>query len=643
MWRYSSKNKNKKTGSSTRIYGRYIKFLDKQVYGISTTEKATLKGKKKWMLSKVAHNISALGGALYLMGNVPGGTVNTLTGFNNIFKEATSCDYYDLKDWIFANGWYIKYWPQMTWEMGKKRKDNKLSLFLDYMDFQGQNKGKFKAWHTERSRVNNLIRDLGYMPYSIGDHYMQAISLLSLAHGTKMYDSNGHIIKSLWDAYSKVVNEAEENLKGRAFSAGHSLKFDRLCPLDASEITTEALNNQGVYLKKAEKNTDTFNGWLITMYPDFLDETYTKNHIDDKVALRKQFMEDMSDKERQDYISHRYKMLANILQKTEDYINNIETSPLLNLPVFTQEEQNYLDFKKIGNGQYSDILQSVREDIYRIIWSKNDEAKFMGKSREINNRLHGIYNEADKTAAHQQWYFNAMLSMKGWALGNLEMMYSSNHHSIALDKNVEGFINTAGKLAFDMIFGAEKNKINLTNGLLALTCPWSKRVEKAMKKADYSEEQNKNMRRMAITMYLITLLHLLELGSAPDDDDDEDQLTGGVYYLAMRELLEQEALVLPSELFLNAKQIGDIWPVGGSALYDLGDLVYQTAGAAIGNEEDSDFFYQNDSNDDRYEEGDPKYYNHMIRLIPYWKSLWALEHPYGAAENYEFGRKMTVK
>lgn len=66
------------------------------------------------MLTKIMRNTTGLGGALYLMGNVPGGVVNTLTGFNNIFKEATSCDYYNLKDWTFANGWYFKYWPELA-------------------------------------------------------------------------------------------------------------------------------------------------------------------------------------------------------------------------------------------------------------------------------------------------------------------------------------------------------------------------------------------------------------------------------------------------------------------------------------------------------------------------------------------------
>jgi hypothetical protein len=80
-----------------------------------------------------------------------------------------------------------------------------------------------------------------------------------------------------------------------------------------------------------------------------------------------------------------------------------------------------------------------------------------------------------------------------------------------------------------------------------------------------------------------------------------------------------------------------------SALWDVMTFGYEGYGAVFGSTEDKDFYYQKDDRKDRYEEGDTKFYHHLIRLTPYWKSWWALWHPYDAADNYNFGRKLRVR
>jgi len=100
------------TGTKNRAYNRYCKYLDKQVYGISAPAWgltiATKGGQRRLLLNKVIQNISALGGSLFLKGNVLGGAVNTLTGFNNLFKEAMTDDWYGMKDWRKAHKYYYE-------------------------------------------------------------------------------------------------------------------------------------------------------------------------------------------------------------------------------------------------------------------------------------------------------------------------------------------------------------------------------------------------------------------------------------------------------------------------------------------------------------------------------------------------------
>lgn len=633
------------TGSKNRAYGRYIKFLDKQVYGISATHWGiTLKNGKRILLNKVIQNISSLGGTLFLKGNVLGGAVNTLTGFNNIFKEAITGDYFDAKDWAAAHRYYFAHFPEMwSTDLGELRKENKLSLFLEQMNAQNNNREKFRSWHTTRNRLNNFYRMVGYLPYSSGDHYMQAMSYLAVAHGTKLYNTDGREDSNLWQAYQKVRN-TDDN--GRI--SGYSLEFARFCPLSASDITSETLNDKGAFLKPVTKSTQDFEDWLVWQDANFADETYRRNNLREYNNYRDQY-DNLSTNELMRYKADKYDLLTSILQKTEDYLS--AASPLAAVPTFDAKEQEYLNTKNVGTGNYADILQTIKDDIYGIIWTKADESAYMDKCRETNIRLHGIYNEQDKTAWHQQWYTNAFLAMKGWALGYLEYMYSPNHYSIALKRDVEGFVSTAAKIPFYVLmnsFRAGGSKLTWKDMLISMIAPWSKRSQKAMQSAGFSEEQNYNARRTVASLLLIAALYALRLATAKggDGDDDEeemDQATGLTYYLSMRTLLEQEALLYVPETFIQSGQLMDFMPVGGAALYDVGKLAYEGGGALLSDESDSDFFNQRDAKDGRYQKYDTKFEHHLERLVPYWKSWWAIEHPYEAADNYEFGRKLRTR
>lgn len=486
---------------------------------------------------------------------------------------------------------------------------------------------------------------LGYLPYSSGDHYMQAMSYLAVAHGTKLYDKDGRLDGNLWKAYKKAENTDENGIH----SKGYSLEFSRNCFLSASQITTDSLNKEGVFLKEVPKTTANFENWLVWQIDEnFADETYKRNHAREYMDYRKQF-NSLSTNDLMKYSADKYDVLTSILQKTEGYLDS--TSPLAAVPSFSAKEQAYMTTKNVGTGNYADILQAVRDDIYGMVWTKADESAYMDKCREVNNRLHGIYNEQDKTAWHQQWYTNAFLAMKGWALGFLEMLYSPNHYSISLGKNVEGFVNTAVKIPMSTLIGTftGANHMGFVDMLISMISPWSKRSRKAMQQAGFSEEQNFNARRMVASELLIMLLFALRLATAPPDKDEEDDekeadvATGLIYYLAMRTLFEQEALLPSDQLFIEGGQLMDFIPVGFAALNDLGGLFKEGVGALAGDETDSDYFYQRDDPNGRYEQYDSKFRRHLERLIPYYKNVWAVQNPYQAADNYEFGRKLRTR
>ena len=646
----SGRHETKSTGEKNRAYARYIKYLEKQVYGITATHYGITLWGKRFVLNKIIQNMSSLGGTLFLKGNIPGGVVNTLTGFNNIFKEAIVGDYATIKDWKFAHRYYYKYFlPMWTTDLGKLRKENKLSLFLEMMNAQNSNVENFRNWRTSRSRLNNFYRMAGYLPYSSGDHYMQAMSYLMIAHGTQLYNTDGNASSNLWDAYQKTKADDEY---GKKYDVA-ALEFSRNAPIDAKEINTDLLNGKGVFLKPATPSTVDFEDWLMWQDAKYANPEQKAVTPDEYNDYRKQY-NSMSNEERMKFKAQKYDVLKSILQKTEQYLANLSTAgPLASVPVYTAEEQQYLTNRNVGTGNYADILQTVRDDIFSIIWTKADESSYMDKCREINIRLHGIYNEQDKTVWHQHWYTNAFLAMKGWALGYLEMMYSPNHYSTVLGKNVEGFVNTAAKLPMSYFIGRMRGgeHIGFKDMLISMIAPWSKRSMQAMQEAGFTEDQNMNARRFVSSWALIATLWVLQFmtakpsGGDGDDDDDESILEGFIHYLAFRTLLEQEAFLEAGEAYVQSGQLADLAPVGLAAVMDLYKLVEEGIGALVYSPEDDPYhyYYHRDDKNERYAEEESKFHVHLIRLIPYLKSVWALQHPYEAKDNYEFGRKLRTR
>lgn len=647
----SSAHKVKMEGHKDLAYTRYLKFLDKQVYGIGGTKWGfTFKNGNRILLNKLLQNLSSLAGSMFLKGNVLGGAVNTATGFNNIFKEASVGEYFGMKDWAFAHKYYYSSFGKMWMEAGSLRKTSKLDLFLYRMNSLSDNKERFRNWHTNRNWMNNFYRKLGYFPYSAGDHYMQAMSYLSVAHGTKLYDEHGKLSTNLWDAFKKKDNTDDYD----EYKKGKTLDFEKLCPIDASEITSDALDSQGVYLKKMSRSKSDFLTWLYAQDVQFKDEGYLSQHRDEYDNYRSQFAK-KSDQELVDFQASQYQTLKSILKKVETYLSSTP-SPLTGAPVaptFTQAEQDYLNVKGLGTGEYKNIIQAVQEDIYNTIWTKRDESQYMDRCREINNRLHGIYNQQDKTAFHNNIFGNAFLAMKGWALGYLEQMWSGNHHSIALGRNVEGFVNTALKVPASVIVGKimGRKSMSITDMMLTMLIPWTKRSKKAMLQAGFSENQYYNTKRMGMALVLISSIGMLFLmlklhHDEAKDDDAEDELSvyeGLLYYLAYRTMLEQEVFIEASTTFIESGSLLDAVPTGVAALADLTNLIWQGVGALVTDEDNANFYYQSNEAHGRYEEGDAKFWNHLYRLIPYYKSVWNIEHPYEAVDNYEFGRKMRTR
>lgn len=528
-------------------FNRYVKFIDQQIYNNYYTKKEFL----GMSITKLMQALSSLGTKLFLYGNTFGGVVNTGTGFLELLKEAVANEYFDLKDFAWANKTYmVNLKGGGAWGYGLVGSPDKASAFMRYFNVKGDNKREFREWRKHR-RARNMFDKLWMLPYSMGDHYMQAMGYLALAHKTKLYTIDG-TSSTLYDAY---------------------------------EVDGVSMKLKGVFYKTEE---------------DAKDAKHVRALIDSISSAPRAF----------------------------------GGSPIITL---SAEDTDLLN--KYNIDPSSGLLQVELSSLEKKLeYSIADETKFMSKAREIGNRLHGVYNKQDYAAFQATLYGKAVLSMRGWAVGQFERIFSENIYSVALGRNVEGNLNTAMKTLFDNIldhgiqgFGAEA---------LILLCPMSKKCRQLLESHGFSVNQQANsMRTWADNLILsifIVLINCLAKSKSGEDDDD-DLVAGRLYYFAYRLYLEQSALRIIPRIATEKNQLLDLTPAGFSAGYDIGTFWYEVFGSLIADESDSEFFYQ--SNSVRHAKYEAKWKQHLERATPFVKDIFKWMHPYEAVEAYKYGLK----
>ena len=552
----------------SRAYNRYLKFLDKQVYGIGVPK---LKIGNKLVLNKLFGFLTGFAGKYFLGGNIAGGMVNVGTGSIEIFKEAFSGEYFDVKDWVKAHKSYYGSFMQNWWGYGKEFKEDKVSLMIRHFNMLGENRGNQRAWHTRDSRILNMFGESLFLPYKAGEHYMSSMSYLALANKIKLYDSNGNKI-SLFNAY-KVVDVEDES-----------------------------------------GNADTKYGKTLK-----LEGTFFKS----KEGIKE------------------YNLIQSIIGQIDNVLSN--PSPFGSVLNLSQEELDYINSRGYNLADMADVKTKLLEDSYKLTWTIDDESAFMDKAREINNRLHGIYNNQDKVAFQQNMFGNMLLAMRGYALGMLERRYGASKYNTILGGETEGSMRSLAKVIVSTF--TDRGGFGLT--MRAILLPVSKKTKQAMLNAGFSANQYYNMRRnMGDAMFILalTLLKILTAKGGGDDDDKEseeevDTTTGIVYYFAARLLREQSAMNTAWGMVDESQNLMSMIPVGVSGLIDISNLAYQFGGSLVADEDNSEFYYQS-KKEGMYEKGDSKWEAKFWRMFPYLRSNYVWEHPYEAAKSYEYGRKV---
>lgn len=581
--------KAQKKGKYSKAYNRYVKYIDKQVYGLNST-KHMFFGKIVW--EKVVNLCTSFASKLFLGGNLHGGIVNTITGFNEILKEAMAGEHFTIKDLYDAHKAYYGSIASEWLQYGKETRDDRLNLFIRHFNIRQSNRKDFRDWYTtnpKARRIYNMFSESIFLPYSSGDHYMQSMAYLAVAKKTKLYTATGSEV-SLWDAYQKSPNyHTNENGK--------------------------------IIGKKGNK---------LVLAGDFY-------KIKDG-----------------DY-------LYELIESIKDKMKANQKDPFHPI-AYTDEEQDYIKEHNINEADTDNALFQLEDQQKELKWGDADESAFMDKCREINNRMHGIYNLQDKTAFQQEWYGNAVLAMRGYALGLFERRFGTSKESIALGHDTEGSLNSFSKFfAYNLtaqwgnpdlnaLGKFNSSMVGILKTVLHTILPWTHLTTNAMLDAGFSKNQLANVRRNSADIYMMLLLALIRGATSlgdPDDDDyipydpDFDRYKGIIYYFANRLFREQAAYNIIGT-WDEMAMITDYCPIGLAALGDFVKLAGEALGAQWGDPEDSDHFYQINK-EGLYEKGDSKALRHFWKRFPYLRSydIWA--NPYEATKSYNYGQNMRSR
>lgn len=319
----------------------------------------------------------------------------------------------------------------------------------------------------------------------------------------------------------------------------------------------------------------------------------------------KEYSLDLTEEAFVDYRS--YSLHSGLKVTLETLENELQHNESLDIVTFLQENNSVvIDILNSYGIQENDIEAMNKEDVVQVLknildsytWTASHEANFVAKAREITNRMHGVYNDLDKTVLHRNLVGALLLPFKGYAFGMIQRRYGGllggAKYSIALDNEDEGSNVTTMKVGLrtvksivapftSEIHGAIKEKDinrwwrNSAKGIMqtfatagATLLPASKKFRATIAQySGLSTNQVYNLRRSTIdwlgiysTYHLMTLIKSLLLGEDEEEDPSAHTLNSAIDLAYELGLIVEDTSGLP-EYYMREQDIkrayADAW------------------------------------------------------------------------------------
>lgn len=204
-------------GKETRIAQKAQHWKEMQIYGMTEKDEGKL---GKASIAKTTDTLNAYTSLHTLSLNLVSGLSNLSTGACQITAEAVGGEFFGFKDLFWAGEEFFKYLPSAMGNIGKRFKDDKLSLFLEKFNvLQDFEKEMRETNFAAKTRVGKMgLGSMLFMFNSLGEFYMQTQAALAIAHRMILTDADGKKM-NLWDAievkyYTEVPGVFSRENKG---------------------------------------------------------------------------------------------------------------------------------------------------------------------------------------------------------------------------------------------------------------------------------------------------------------------------------------------------------------------------------------------------------------------------------------------
>lgn len=295
-------------------------------------------------LGSLAQNIA---GSKYMMMNITGGIANVLTGSSNIFMERAAGEYINLKDWEAGKSEWIKgtvsYMANMYSENSSTLQDAiiKLSHVVDF--------DRVTEVSTAEGLRENIrrVRGLLFSPQSVGEHYMQNVMLFAMLKSHRLVD-NG---RGGYDIMSKEMyhRKAEQDALMSVINTPRGVE---------NQALLEQFNKFMDDAKADNKKRAKYNLFKANPIFDFV-KTY------------------LNEEQQREYIAKRKELIKNIDKK------------------FAKLPDIYNQF------ELKDGIAQIKSDSKLTL---KEYAKFIDKVREVNKKVHGVYDKLGSANIEQHWW-----------------------------------------------------------------------------------------------------------------------------------------------------------------------------------------------------------------------------------------------
>lgn len=238
-----------KPAEKLNIGSRIDDYFASVIYGQQREDEGTWKiFGKEIDKAKTLDTLKSYTGALGLGINLFSAISNVTMGKMQMFIDAMSGEYFNLKDSAIGKKNYYALLPQYMGELNATNKTNKLALLIDKFDALEEFYGGLKSAGYYKGPLSRIIGSANiFFLNNMGEHYLHSRNMLAMLNHIKVQDKAGKEV-SLFDAFE--VKTDKEGISTLVLKEGTK-------DLQGNLLSTEGLDSNSPLYSEVEQRYNT--------------------------------------------------------------------------------------------------------------------------------------------------------------------------------------------------------------------------------------------------------------------------------------------------------------------------------------------------------------------------------------------------